>query len=259
MKHLTWFLATATLVVLVLGISGLAQSTDQPRNEIEFRGVYSIPSGEAQFSTTTSIGTVLDFDRDFDFRNEPGFQLRYTHKSENKKHKLGLEYAQTDWERSRTLTRSFTFRGETYLANLNTTSDLKLRTFSGMYSYRWGNDKIRFGPMVKAGVVAVRLNLSGTTNNGERTAEGSINKLAATVGYDLDYDPLPKLNIFHNLGGIVFKGDHLFHTEGGLKYFFVRSVGVTGGYKYEYYKLEDGSDFFTVKKHGPFFGGIFRF
>jgi hypothetical protein len=44
-----------------------------------------------------------------------------------------------------------------------------------------------------------------------------------------------------------------------LKYFFVRSVGVTGGYKYEYYKLEDGDNFITVKKHGPFFGGIFRF
>jgi hypothetical protein len=257
MKHLTWLLTAGT--VLVLATSGIAQSTDQPRNEIELRGVYSIPSGEARFSTSTSIGTVLDFDRDFGFRNELGFQLRYTHKSENKKHKLLLDYSQTDWERSSTLTRSFNFLGETYLANLNTTSDLKLRSFRGMYSYRWGNDKIRFGPMVAAGVVAVRLNISGTTNNGARTAEGEINKLAATVGYDLDYDPLPKLNIFHNLGGIVFQGDHFFHTEGGLKYFFVRNVGVTGGYKYEYYKLEDGSNFITVKKHSPFFGGIFRF
>jgi hypothetical protein len=259
MKHLTWLFAAGTLSVFALGTSGIAQSTGQPRNEIEFRGVYSIPSGEARFSTSTSAGTVVDFDRDFDFQNEPGFELRYTHKSESKKHKLVLEYSQIDWERSRTLTRSFTFLGETYLANLNTTSDLKLRTFRGMYAYRWGNDKIRVGPMVNAGVVGVRLNLTGTTNNGTRTAEGEINKLAATVGYDLDYDPLPKLNVFHSLGGIVFKGDHLFHTEGGLKYFFVRSVGVTGGYKYEYYKLEDGDNFITVKKHGPFFGGIFRF
>jgi hypothetical protein len=253
-------LAAGSIILLASVTTLMAQSSaDRPGNEIEIRGVYSIPSGEASFSTSGSSGSIISFDRDFGFRNELGFQLRYTHKSANNKHKFLVDYAETDWQRSTTLSRSVTFLGETYLANLNTTSDLKLRSFRAMYSYRWGNDKIRFGPMVDAGVVAVRLNISGTTNNGVRTAEGSITKLAATVGYDLDYDPLPSVSIFHNLGGIVFQGQHLFHTEGGVKYFPVRHIGVTGGYKFERYRLEDGSNFVTVKKHGPFVGGVFRF
>jgi hypothetical protein len=236
-----------------------AQSPDRPRNEIEVRGNYGIAGGDASFSTSTSSGSIIDFDRDLDFRNELGFQIRYTHKSENDKHKFLVDYSQTDWERSRTLSRSFTFLGETYLANLNTDSQLKLKTFRAMYAYRWGNEKIRFGPMVNMGVIDTELDISGTTNNGARTAEGSITKFAATVGYDLDYDPSPNVSLFHNLGGIVFKKDHLFHTEGGIKYFFVRHFGVSGGYRFEWYKLEDDSNFLKVSKHGPFFGGVIRF
>jgi hypothetical protein len=128
-----------------------------------------------------------------------------------------------------------------------------------MYSYRWGTEKFRIGPMADAGFVSTRLQLTGATNNGVRTGERTITKLAATVGYDLDYDPSEKVNLFHNLGAIVFQGEHLFHSEGGVRYFPVRNFGLTGGYKFERYKVEDGSDFITVRAHGPFFGGVLRF
>jgi hypothetical protein len=259
MNRSVWcLLAIISLVPMITRVA-IGQSTDQSGNEIEIRTVYSVPSGDASFSTSSSAGSIISFDQDFGFRNELGYELRYTHKSENRKHKFLVNYAETDWERSRTLSRSFTFLGETYVANLNTTSDLRLRTFKAMYSYRWGNDKFRFGPMGDVGAIATRVRISGTTNNGARSGEGSITKFAGTVGYDLDYDPLPNVNIFHNLGGIVFQGEHLFHSEGGVKYFPARHFGFSGGYKFERYKLEDGSNFVTIRKHGPFFGGVFRF
>ena len=246
--------ATLSLVVVVKG-----QTTDQPRSEFEVRGLYSIPSGDTQFSTSGSTGSSISFENDFDFGNELGYGLIFRHKSATGKHKFLAEFTDASWDRSRTLTRSFTFLGQTYVANLETKGDLRLRTFRAMYAYRWGNEKIRIGPMFDMGVVSTRLELTGATNNGIRTAEGKINKFAATVGYDLDWDPVPSVSFFNNLGAIKFKRDHLFHVEGGVKYFPARHFGVSGGYRFQRYKLEDNDNFLTVRSNGPFVGGIVRF
>ena len=252
--------AAITFITLVFAAALDAQSTaDEPRHEIEARGVYSIPSGDASFSTTGNQGSTISFDRDFDFRNELGFELRYTYRTPSGKHKFLAEYSATDWNRTTTLSREFTFLGETYRANLDATADLKLRTFRAMYSYRWGSEKLRFGPMVDVGVIDTRIKITGTTNNGTRTAEGAITKFAATIGYDLDYKPISKVHFFNNMGGIVFFGERLFHTEAGVKYFPVRYFGVSGGYKFQYYKTVEDDNFLKIKAHGPFFGGIFRF
>ena len=175
------------------------------------------------------------------------------------KHKFQAGYSQNTWNRNTTLSRSFTFLGETYVANLATSSDLKLSDFRAMYAYRWGNEKIRIGPMLDMGVITTRLNISGSTNNGARSGSGSISKFAATVGYDLDYDPTPKVNIFNNLGAIAFQGDRVFHFEGGIRVFPVRHFGFSGGYKVERTKLENEQDSLKVIAHGPFFGGVLRF
>jgi len=236
-----------------------AQSSDKPKNEIEVHGTFSIPSGEANYSGTGASGSTIDFGRDFDFKNEFGWRARYTYRSSNGKHKFMVDYDATNWERNTILTRSFTFRGETYVANATIDGELKLQTFRAMYAYRWGNEKVRFGPMVDAGFVRTSLDLTGSTNNGIRTTEASVTKLAATIGYDLDIDPTSQVNVFHNLGWIVFQSDHLFHTEGGVKVYFTKSLGAVGGYRAQRYKFEDGSNFLTVRENGPFFGGVFRF
>lgn len=258
MRLLTPFLA-ATAVLLCSTTIVRSQNTDLPRNEIEVRGVLSIPSGDASFSANGAAGSVISFSRDFDFNNELGFELRFTHRTASGKHKLQAGYSQTTWDRSTTLSRSFTFRGETFEANLNAAADLRLSTFRAMYAYRWGNEKFRIGPMGDMGVVSTRLNIDASTNNATRSASGTITKFAATVGYDLDYDPTPKINIFHNLGAIAFMGERLFHTEGGIRVFATRNLGFSGGYKFERYRVEDDPDFLKVSAHGPFFGGVFRF
>ena len=235
-----------------------AQNTG-PKNEIEVRGVLSIPSGEASFASNGTTGDVISFSRDFDFRRELGFAIRFTHRTENGKHKFLGEYAQTTWDRNTTLSRSFTFRNQTFTANLDAAADLRLSDFRVMYAYRWGNEKIRIGPMADMGVVSTRLNISATTNNGTRSESGKITKFAATLGYDLDYDPTSKVNIFNNLGAIAFQGERLFHVEGGVRFFPVKHFGVSGGYRAVRYRVEKNDDFLLVKAHGPFFGGVFRF
>jgi hypothetical protein len=247
----------SALVLLAAFIT--IQAQDRPRNEIEGRGVLAIPSGEASFSSNGNAGSVISFDRDFDFKNEVGFDLRYTYRTDDGKHKFMVEYTQTSWDRQRTLSRSFTFRGQTYLANLETSAELRLTDFKVMYSRRWGNEKIRIGPMADMGFVRTSLSLSGTTNNGTRSDSATITKFAATLGYDLDYDPSPRVSVFNNLGAIAFQGERLFHVEGGLKFFVAPSIGVSGGYKFVRYRVEKSDDFLKVTAHGPFVGGVFRF
>jgi hypothetical protein len=252
--------ALIVLIMLFTTTALCAQTLPaDPKNEIEARGVYSIPSGDARFSTTQNPGSDVSFKRDFDFGNTLGFELRYTHRTASGKHKFLAEYTDTGWNRTTRLSRSLTFLGNTFQANLDTEADLKLRTFRAMYSYRWGTEKFRFGPMIDAGVVGARINLNGTTNNGTRIAEGSINKFAATIGYDLDYKPFSKVSFEHNLGGIVFSGDRLFHAEGAVKYFPVRHFGLSGGYKFRYYKLVKDDNFVKFSINGPFFGAVVRF
>jgi hypothetical protein len=260
MTRFLFHLMLNTAILFVTFVAIQAQSAaDEPQNEVEVRGTFSIPSGEASFGTNGSSGSTISFSRDFDFGNELGFELRYQHKSENRKHKFLVSYSDTKWEKETTLTRSFTFRGDTYVANANLDGDLFLRQFRAMYAYRWGNEKFRIGPMGDVGVIKTSVTISGTTNNGARTGEGSITKVAATVGYDLDYDPGPRVNLFNNLGFIVFQGEHLFHVEGGVKYFPVRNFGLSGGYRFQRYKVTDDPDFITIRINGPFVGGIVRF
>src|SRR5205809_5527956 len=117
MRKLLSNLLPTMIIVLAMVATGYSQSTDRPKNEIEIRATYSIPSGEANFSGTGASGSTIDFARDFDFKNEFGWQARYTYRSTSGKHKIVADYDATNWERSTMLTRSFTFRGETYVAN----------------------------------------------------------------------------------------------------------------------------------------------
>jgi hypothetical protein len=260
MRELVRRLALHMFISLAIVATVHAQSTgDLQKNEVEVRGVYSIPSGDASFSATGTVGSTISFTRDFALDNSLGFALRYTRKSTTGKHKFLVDFGETSWNRSATLSRSFIFLGQTYIANLSASANLKLREFRAMYAYRWGNEKIRFGPMIDAGVVNTRLNISGTTNSGTSSAEASTSTFVATVGYDLDYAPMPKVNIFHSLGVIAYSGEHFFRTEGGVKYFPAQHFGLSGGYRFARYKQVDNLNFVRVRTNGPFFGGVLRF
>ena len=259
MLNLIRHMIAGAVILFVAFAATYAQSTDQPRNEIEVRGNVSIPTGSANFSGTTDSAQTIDFGRDFSFDNKLGFDVRYIHRSENQKHKFTVQYSRDNWDQQRTLTRSFTFRGQTFVANASADLGITLRTFLATYSYRWGNEKIRFGPKVDMGIVSTNAKLTGTTNSGTRSAEGTITKFAATVGYDLEATPSPKVMIFHDLGAIAFQGEHLFHIEVGVKFFFSRHFGAVGGYRYSRYRVEDNDNFVLVRQHGPFFGGVARF
>src|SRR5215510_5338884 len=174
--------AAVCLFLMFFALTVQAQD-DPPRNEVEVRGTFSIPSGESMFTRNGITGSTIDFSRDFDFGNELGYEIRYTYKSENKRHKIVADWAETNWERTRTLSRSFTFLGQTYVANLDATAGLTLREFRAMYSYRWGTEKFRIGPMADMGVISTRLNITGTTNQGTRSGEVTTTKFAATLGY----------------------------------------------------------------------------
>src|SRR6476646_1074892 len=120
MKLFIQFFALPVALLFTVNSTAQSQASSAEENEVEVRGVLSIPSGEASFSSVGPAGSVISLNRDFNFHNELGFELRFTHRTASGKHKFQMGYGQTTWNRSTTLSRSFTFLGETYLANLNT-------------------------------------------------------------------------------------------------------------------------------------------
>src|SRR5436190_72714 len=142
-----------TAVLFAAFGAAYAQSSDVPRNEIEVRGSLTVPTGNANFSGTTNSNNTIDFKRDFDFDNKLGFEVKFIHRTENQKHKFLVSYGRDNWDQQRTLTRSFTFRGETYVANASADLGITLRKFRAGYAYRWGNEKIRFGPAGDLGFI----------------------------------------------------------------------------------------------------------
>ncbi len=96
MKKFSLRLMQSMVILLAAVVLVEAQSaTDEPQNEVEVRGTFSIPSGEANFASGANSDSTISFSRDFDFSNEFGFEIRYQRKSANRKHKFLLDYADT--------------------------------------------------------------------------------------------------------------------------------------------------------------------
>lgn len=260
MRKINYSLTFCAAIWMVTVHSLSAQTvSDQPKSEIEVRGTYLTLDGEASFSTPQIAGTTFSFSKDFSLPERLGVDLRYTYRSKSGKHKVLFDYSRANFDATRTLTRTIVFQGQAFPVNLAVRAEYTLNDFRAMYAYRWGNRKIRFGPMVDVGFVKSTVGLSASLNNSSVAREGNTTKPALAVGYDLDYYPTSKVNIFHTLGGFAAGGDQIFRTEGGIRYYPVRHFGVSGGYAFKHYKTTDDPNFVLVKPHGPFFGGVIRF
>src|SRR4051812_9307480 len=198
-----------SLFGLIIGVSILAAAgvpssaqTTAPKNEVELNGIYTIPGGEVNFSGTTAAGSTISFENDFGLGNKLGFGLRYIHRAESGKHKFMLNYARTASSNTRALSRTLVFRDRTYTANLDTRAEESLGVFLATYAYRWGNQKVRVGPMAQLGFATARVDLNAVTNTADAERSGSITKLVGTVGYDMDIHPTNRINIYNNVGEI---------------------------------------------------------
>jgi hypothetical protein len=258
MRKLHFGIIISVIALAAAGASANAQ-TAAPKSEIEVDGIYAIPSGSANFSATTSSGATISFADDFGLKNRLGFGLRYTYRSENGKHKFWLTYNRTTNTNTRTLSRTFTFLDQTYTANLNTRAEQSLGIFLASYAYRWGNKKVRIGPMGQLGFATARVDLNAVTNNAVGARSGKITTAVGTVGYDMDINPTDKVNIFNNVGFFKLSNDRFLRGEFGVRYYPSHTFGVSGGYQFGRYKVVDNQNFIRANEHGPFFGGLFRF
>ncbi|MFL6337401.1 MAG: hypothetical protein ACJ754_29225 [Pyrinomonadaceae bacterium] len=247
--------------VIFLAAAGAPSSaqTAAPKNEVEFNGIYTIPGGEVNLSGSTAAGTTISFENDFGLKNKLGFGLRYIRRAESGKHKFMLNYARTASSNTRALSRTIVFRDRTYAANLDTRAEESLGVFLATYAYRWGNQKVRIGPMAQLGFATARVDLSAVTNTADTERSGSITKLVGTVGYDMDIHPTDRVSIYNNVGVFRLKRDRVLRGEVGLKYYLTRAFGVNGGYQFGRYKLVDDPNFIRANEHGPLFGAVLRF
>jgi hypothetical protein len=247
------------LIITVAAAAPSSAQTAAPKNEVEFNGLYTIPGGEVNFSGTTAAGSTISFENDFGLGNKLGFGLRYIRRAESGKHKFMLNYARTASSNTRALSRTLVFRDRTYTANLDTRAEESLGVFLATYAYRWGNQKVRIGPMAQLGFATARVDLNAVTNTAVGDREGSITKFVGTVGYDMDIHPTERVSIYNNVGAFRLKRDRVLRGEVGLKYYVTRAFGLNGGYQFGRYKLVDDPHFIRVNEHGPLFGAVLRF
>src|SRR5687768_1542740 len=68
MKKFSLRLMQSMVILLAAVVLVEAQfATDEPQNEVEVRGTFSIPSGEANFASGANSDSTISFSRDFDF------------------------------------------------------------------------------------------------------------------------------------------------------------------------------------------------
>ena len=258
MRKVSLGIIISAIVMVAAGAFANAQ-TPAPKSEVEIRGVYAIPSGEVNFSTTTTAGTTISFANDFGLKNKLGFDLRYTYRTENGKHKFMVNYGRTSTSNTRVLSRTFVFQDQIYTANLNTKAESSLGIALATYAYRWGNKKVRIGPMGQVGFATTRVGLSAVSNTAIAARDASITSIAGTIGYDMDINPSEKVNIFNNVGVARYKHERFLRGEVGLRYYVTKALGVSGGYQFGKFKLVNNQNFIQANENGPFFGGVFRF
>jgi len=246
------------LVLLTTAIMAQAQ-TATPKNEVEITGSYVFQSGTLKFSTTTAPGTVISLKDDLDLKSKLGYGLRYTYRSENGKHKMWATYSRTSEDGTKTLSRTLTFLGQTYTANLAVRSERSLGMFLASYAYRWGNKKVRIGPMAQVGWSTTRVAIAAVSNSAIAAREGSTSAVAGSFGYDMDINPSEKVNIYNNVGIAVLFGERFVRGEVGVRYYLTRSFGLTGGFKFGTYKVLKDDNYVQADQNGPVFGGLIRF
>ncbi len=249
----------AVLIPLTTAIMAQAQTAATPKNEVEVTGNYVFQSGSLRFSTATIPGTVVSLKDDVALKNNVGYGLRYTYRSENGKHKIWAAYSHTSGNNTTTLARTFVFLGQTYTANLAVHAEHSLGMFLASYAYRWGNKKVRIGPMAQLGWSTTRVALAAVSNNAISAKEGSVSALAGAFGYDMEINPSAKINIYNNVGFAVLSGERFARGEAGLRYSITKAFGLTGGFKFGKYKVLKNDNYIQASQNGPVFGAFFRF
>jgi hypothetical protein len=176
--------------------------------------------------------------------------------------KIWVEYGQIDRSHTVTTDRTFTFDGRIFAVNSTLKAELNTKQFELGYAPRWGNDKFKIGPSVTYEHLGVEFILTDLTPGAPPPIKKDVNvpNNLVLIGADFDYTPVERFDAYAKLGVVPCCGGgwHVFESEFGAKYYFLRSVSVLGGIRYQYFRRDFDVKATTVNGTtvGPFHGSL---
>jgi hypothetical protein len=210
---------------------------------------------------TSATGTAepVDFVETFDIEDKwfPGFRA-----SLGRKHKFNISYAPVKYDASTTITRTITFRGQTFRIGAPATTDIKWDLWR--FGYEWDFVSMEKGYV---GVIAdLKYNkLTASIDSPALTSSASTEQTAPvpTIGVAFRAFPVPMLSIGGEFSGLKIERDDFdakffdFNIDGTV--YFGRYLGAQGGYRSVTVDYVIDDDIGDLKLKGPWIGGLVRF
>jgi len=182
---------------------------------------FSYPTGSFQAQGTNSVAGSFDLNRDFGFRSYSTFSGKVDWRFKRKHHLLVGIFPLSS-SRTATLSRTFTFQGQTFDAGLQTSMNLDTSAYAPGYQYdiiRRNRIVISIPVQVFLGNISAKLTAAGTLNGSSTTksASGSIFAALPVAGPAVRWYPTHtnRFSLDGTLQGMYFFGYGDFMTVKG--------------------------------------------
>jgi len=246
-----------------------AQSSDQNYAEFTVQAQWKDTSRSS--GLTIPPNPQINFSRDAGLGERVGPVFRFIFIPQGRflgaDNKFRIEYGWLNQDKDFIINRTITIPGRVIVINSNLNLNVKTKDFHLAYSPRWGNEKVRIGPLFEYEHLDVNLKLTNLTPNAPppTTTELDTPNNIFNLGFDFDITPSEKVDIYGFLGAIPCCGDgwHGVSTEYGVKFLPVKHFGINAGFRYSNLRFEGTSNDITFALKtagiGPFVGATFRF
>jgi hypothetical protein len=244
----------AALAAAVLGVPAFAQSSGGAWNELPDQ--FQVDTGYFHVSATTQLryqgptgsGGDVNFEQDLGIpENANTFWVDGAWRV-GRRHQLKLNFTRLSRDQTgHSLTRDFTWGGQTYRAGLSTSSDTGSDILGGYYRFAIvRNDRFEIGPTLGIGYLWLNATISATASVGAASATltraASTGAVTGALGGYANAWPLKRLALRGDFLYIKVKpqGNESAVTDWrlGADYYFFRNAGLGVQYKYDRFRQD---------------------
>ena len=224
------------------------------------------PKGDFAVSSSTLVGTKVSLDNDLGFDDSKDFFAEAALQLGD--FRLGASYTPIQFKGNGLLSRSVNFNGQTYNANAQTTSDVKLDVYDlGLTWYLINMDdlpvRLQIGPELSVKYVQADLSITGETTSGSVTAtvteSESVNVPIPTVGVRARVGLSDFVGVVGRVGYLKYKDNSFLDADAQLEFSPIPMLGVFAGYRYFDLQVDESDVYIDSTFSGPYAGAMFRF
>ena len=207
------------------------------------------------------LGTDIELPDDLGIDDEEHFELRFNWRLAGGA-LLRFAYMPIDYSGNLNIGEEIEFGGIVFPVFIDVASSLELDY--GRFGFAWmfsvGED-FEIGPLVELKAVDAEAELEGSLLSIPLvSARESQEAVFGSLGFILDYKPIPTLHIFAEAAyspGLDF--GEMTEAEIGLKFFPLDMFSISGGYRFLQLDLEDDDDLLDLDLSGFFVGAGLSF